>query len=102
MKSWSYGINSLYKTSFIELEEGSPFIFLLRRLNWELMGRISNEWLWVNVFMKIDYFCANKIKSRFIDVDYDKLREIFYEEDKEFWDEAEKRGEELKKEMERG
>jgi hypothetical protein len=31
-------------------------------------------------------FCQKKIRCESIDIDYDKAKEIFYEEDKEFWD----------------
>jgi len=40
--------------------------------------------------MPIFYFCTKRIEPIDINIDYDELRELFYESDKEFWDENEK------------
>ena len=31
-------------------------------------------------------FCQKRIRGKSIEIDYRKAREMFYEEDKEFWD----------------
>jgi len=39
-----------------------------------------------SVHMPIFDFCQSRIRCKFIEIDYDKSKEMFYEEDKEFWD----------------
>lgn len=122
MKSWNYGINSLYKTASIELRMGSWWIFALgRTVEWccdvvppiplprvkkRLMGQediglnADNPWTtwkeWYGdlsqlfhcfVHMPVFNFCERVIRSRAVEIDYSKLKEVFYVEDKEFWDE---------------
>ena len=41
------------------------------------------------IHMPIFNFCWDRIESKYIEVDYDKLKEMFYEEDKEFFDDCE-------------
>jgi len=38
------------------------------------------------VHVPIFDFCQKRIRYKFIEIDYDKAKEIFYEQDKEFWD----------------
>ena len=35
-------------------------------------------------------FCHDRIKTKYIKIDYDNLKKIFYKEDREFFDESEK------------
>ena len=122
MKTWSYGINSLYKTASIDLRTGSWWLFALERTaefccdiipsiplpnakkrlreqgDIELNG--GNPWTtwkeWYGdlsqlfhcfVHVPIFDFCQKRIKCKFIELDYDKVKEMFYQEDKKFWDE---------------
>ena len=122
MKTWSYGINSLYRTASIDLQTGPWWVFALERaVGWccdlapaiplpdakmrlrdqediELNG--GSPWTtwkeWYGdlsqlfhgfVHMPVFNFCQNRIQSRIAGLDYDKAKEMFYEEDKKFWDE---------------
>ena len=38
------------------------------------------------VHMPVFNFCQRRIRSRIVELDYDKAKEMFYEEDKKFWD----------------
>ena len=121
MKTWSYGINSLYRTAFIDLQTGPWWVFVLERaIEWccdlalaiplpnikirlkdpediELNG--SDPWTtwkeWYGdlgqlfhsfVHMPVYDFCQRRIESKMVESDYDKVKEMFYEEDKKFWD----------------
>ena len=121
MKTWSYGINSLYKKASIDLQEASWWIFSLERVTEMLCDLIppislpmikkrlknsedismngGNQWTtwkeWYGdlsqlfhcvVHMPIFNFCQKKTRLKSIAFDYDKVKEMFYEEDKEFWD----------------
>ena len=122
MKTWSYGINSLYKTASIDLRTGPWWVFALERtaelccdmipsipmpdakkrlrdqVEIELNG--GNPWTtwkeWYGdlsqlfhcfVHVPIFDFCQKRVKCKFIELDYDKVKEMFYQEDKRFWDE---------------
>ena len=122
MKTWSYGINSLYKTASIDLQIGPWWVFALERaVGWccdlapaiplpdakmrlrdqediELSG--GSPWTtwkeWYGdlsqlfhgfVHMPVFNFYQSRIQSRIVGLDYDKAKEMFYEEDKKFWDE---------------
>lgn len=39
------------------------------------------------VHVPIFNFCERRIQSRIVELGYDKAKEMFYEEDKRFWDE---------------
>jgi len=41
------------------------------------------------IHMPIFNFCWDRIESKYIEVDYDKLKEMFYKKDKEFFDDCE-------------
>ena len=122
MKTWSYGINSLYKTASIDLRAGPWWVFALERTaelccdmvptiplpsakkrlrdqeDIELNG--GNPWTtwkeWYGDFSQLFHcfvhipifnFCERIVQSRIVELDYDKVKEMFYEEDKRFWDE---------------
>ena len=44
------------------------------------------------------HFCDKHMNHKTIEVEYNKLKELFYEEDKEIWDREEEIDEELRKE----
>ena len=122
MKTWSYGINSLYKTASIDLRTGPWWVFALERtaeLCCDMIPSIplpdakkrlrdqediklngGNTWTtrkeWYGdlsqlfhcvVHVPIFDFCQKRIKCKFIELDYDKVKKMFYQEDKRFWDE---------------
>ena len=115
MKSWSYGINTYHKTASIWLEEGRRYIFLLDRaveflcsiippIPFPNIGKIVDdgeeytlkEWwgsldqmVCCSIHSPITIFCYRKINRTWIDIKYNKCRELFYEKDKEYWDEQE-------------
>lgn len=121
MKSWGYGINSIYKKANIYLEKASWWVFLIDRIaeflcdlippiplpkikmklkdreDIELNGESDCTTLrdWYGdlsqvfhcfVHMPIFDFCQKRIRYKYIEIDYSKAKEMFYEEDKEFWD----------------
>ena len=114
MKKWSYGINSYYKTASIYLEEAPWYLMLLQDTtericdlmsywNIPLIGRIKitkdSEIYTISEYyggMKdlfhcfvdtpISNFCWKRTKTKIISIEWEKAKELFYEEDKEFWD----------------
>ena len=121
MKTWSYGINTIYKKANIYLEEASWWVFALDRTieflcdlipplslpkikirlkdreDIEFNGRSEwttwrewhgdlNQLFHCFVHMPIFDFCQKRIRCKFIEIHYDKAKNIFYEEDKKFWD----------------
>lgn len=121
MKSWSYGINSLYKQASIYLEQAPLCVFAAERVAeflCDLMPPIplpnikkrlkhradidingGEEWTtwqeWYGdlsqvfhcfVHVPIFDFCQKRIKGKVLEIDYQRAKDMFYEEDKEFWD----------------
>jgi len=43
-------------------------------------------------------FCCKRMDTRSINVDYEVTRKAFYDKDKKFWDEGERRAEEMRRE----
>lgn len=121
MKNWSYGINSIYKTTRIYLEEAPWWVFTVDRIveflcdlvppvplprirmklkhseDIEFNGRNERTTLrdWYGdlsqgfhcfVHLPVFNFCQKRIRGKSIEIDYSKAREMFYEQDKEFWD----------------
>jgi len=122
MKTWSYGINSLYRTAVIDLRTGPWWAFALERasegccdltpvpplpniklklrdsddieLNGGLPWTTWRQWygdlsqlFHIFVSVPVFNFCQSRIRCKMVESDYDKLKEMFYEEDKKFWDE---------------
>ena len=121
MKSWSYGINSIYKRASIYLEEAPWWIFAVDRFAEFLCDLVppiplpkikvrlkdrqdiefngENEWTtlrdWYGdlnqvfhcfVHLPVFDFCQKRTNCKPMEIDYNKARETFYKEDKEFWD----------------
>jgi len=55
----------------------------------------TNQWFCLNVHMPVFYYCNSKKKVHIIPVDYKKLKEVFYESSKEWWDHEIKIAEEM-------
>ena len=122
MKTWTYGINSLYKTASIDLRAGLWWAFVLERMvEWccdctpdiplpnvklrlrdpeDIEMNDGHQWTtlkeWYGdlsqlfhcfVHMPVFNYCQRWIRSRIVELDYDRAKEMFYEEDKKFWDE---------------
>ena len=65
----------------IELNGGNPWT------TWkEWYGDLS-QFFHCFVHIPIFNFCERIVQSRIVELDYDKIKEMFYEEDKRFWDE---------------
>jgi hypothetical protein len=65
----------------IKLNGGNPWT------TWkEWYGDLSQLFHCV-VHVPIFDFCQKRIKCKFIELDYDKVKKMFYQEDKRFWDE---------------
>jgi hypothetical protein len=121
MRTWSYGVNSIYKKAGIYLEEASWWVFVVDRFveflcdfmpsvplpkikmrlkdkeDVEFNGgnELTTLWDWYGdlrqvfhcfVHMPLFDFCQKRIGCKHIEIDYNKAKEMFYEEDKEFWD----------------
>lgn len=54
------------------------------------------QWFCLNIHMPVMYFCNEKKKTFIISVNYNKLKKVFYEADKEYWDWEYRIGEEIK------
>lgn len=116
MKSWSYGINSIYRRASIHLEEAPWWVFAvdrsveflcdlvppipLPRIKIRLKDREDiafnegDEWTtlkdWYGdlsqvfhcfVHLRVFYFCQKRIRCKSMEIDYNKAKEMFYEED---------------------
>ena len=121
MKSWGYGINSVYKEANLYLEEAPWWVFATDRIAESLCDLIppiplpkrkrrlknkediefngGSEWTtlrdWYGDLSQVFHcfahipvfdFCQKRIKRKFIEISYDRAKEMFYEQDKEFWD----------------
>lgn len=115
MKSWSYGINSLYRHTSINLIQAPFWVFWLETFMDHLchympaipfpsIGRVVDdgenynwaEWygdlhqaFHVVIHDPIQDWLWAKQKEHHIQIDYDILRGLFYEEDRAWWDECE-------------
>jgi len=49
------------------------------------------QFICVHFHMPINDFCFRKIKEKTVEIDYDKLKKIFHEDDKDFWDREEEK-----------
>ncbi|MBW1728557.1 MAG: hypothetical protein JRJ62_13500, partial [Deltaproteobacteria bacterium] len=65
----------------IELNDGNPWT------TWKEWYGDLNQLFHCFVHIPIFNFCMRIVKTRFVELDYDKVKEMFYEEDKEFWEE---------------
>jgi len=124
MKTWTYGINSLYRTASIDLQAGPWWAALDRAVEWccdcapaiplpnvklrrrdpeDIEMNDGHQWTtwkeWYGdlsqlfhcfVHMPVFNYCQRRIRSRIVELDYDRAKEMFYEEDKKFWDEEQK------------
>ena len=50
------------------------------------------------IHMPVDHFCWKRTKTKCISIPYDKCKELFYKEDKDFWDEEIKTAKEMQNE----
>jgi len=122
MRKINYGINSYHKTASIIVEHANPLIFVLDRISEFICGNLilpaplpnfkiirdgekttikeyygdlrSLYHLWIHY--PIFQYCAKKMDAEMIDIDYDKARKVFYDNDKKFWDESEERAKEMR------
>jgi|GEM_PF-4079470 len=111
--SWCYGINSLYETGHICLEEGPWWAFAIERMSlfvcdhfprialpavpmitedgerttWqEWYGTLGDLWhLYVDE--PVWYWAHSKIAETLIELPYNDIRAMFYDRDREFFDE---------------
>lgn len=118
MKDWGYSTNSYYKLCHICLDEGPWWAFWLLDVVPGICGRIP-DWrvpflgrvkivrdgethLWRDYIGDTlqDIFCLyidhplcnlvnKRIKHTFVDITWDECRKLFYDEDKDFWDDRE-------------
>lgn len=122
MKDWSYGINSLYKTGHIMLDETPWYVFAIARaVEWmcdhmpaiplpsdpikdedgndttlkEYYGDTSHLF---HAFVHDPVFqwAEKQKKTTAMELSHKKVREIFYESDSKFFDDEEKIGKEIK------
>jgi len=120
MKNWSYGINSLYKSGTLILEESAWYIFAIERgVEWicdhtpaiplpsipikdcdgeettlkDYYGD-TQQLFCSEVHIPIYQWAQDKKQIVFMESSYDILREKFYDKDKKFFDDEEKIGEE--------
>ncbi len=113
MKNWSYGINSLYKTGYVFLEEAPWYIFAIERgMDWlcdhtpaipfpaipikdcdgekttlkDYYGD-TQQLFCSAIHIPICQWIGNKKQIVFIESSYELLKEKFGEKDKEFFKE---------------
>jgi len=115
MKSWTYGINTYYRTAHYELERGPWWAFFLRWLSDRLCDLIpalpfppipmhdedgnrttlKEQWgdlfQWVHTALHVPIFewADNRIQRIWVEVPYEEIKQRHYAEDKAFFDEEE-------------
>jgi len=119
MKSWGYGINHLYKSGTLILEEAPWYIFGIERVAEWLCNHVpaipfptipikrddtdttmadyygdTQQLFCSEVHIPIGEWIESKKQIIFIESSYELLKEKFGEKDKEFFDEEQKIGEE--------
>lgn len=113
MTSWCYGINSLYETGHISLEEGPWWAFAIEQLSlficdhfprialpavpmttkdgerttWqEWYGTLGDLWhLYVDE--PVWFWARSKFSETLVELPYNDIRAMFYDRDREFFDE---------------
>jgi hypothetical protein len=55
-----------------------------------------NQYFHLFVHCPVFEYCHDKMKSQFVDITYEKAREMFYDSDRKFFDQAETRGDEMR------
>jgi len=115
MRSWNYAINSIYKTGHVTLIHAPFWVFWAETLfdnlcnvlpfikfppighiedegetyNWHEWYGDLHQWFHGVFHSRIQHWLWKKQTEYHIQVDYNVLRELFYEPDKTFWDECE-------------
>ena len=128
MRKIEYGFNSYDKTASINVDFAPFWVFALDRLIEGVCGyfvppipfpRIKitrdgvkttmreyygdlEQLFHCQVHSPIFQFCCKRMDSRSIDIDYEVTRKAFYDKDKKFWDEGERRAEEMRREDKNG
>ncbi|MCK9352255.1 MAG: hypothetical protein M0P76_05730 [Candidatus Pacebacteria bacterium] len=115
MKDWSFAINSLYKTGHIDIEEGPWYAFVAYvAVEWicdtlpaiplpeisiqdedgydttlkDYYGDVQQLWH-LKVCMPVFQWAEGKKHTTRIEMPYKKIRELFYETNRSFFDEEE-------------
>jgi hypothetical protein len=120
MRKIEYGFNSYHKTASINVDFAPFGVFALDRLIEGVCGylvppipfprikitrdgeKTTMREYYGQVHSPIFQFCCKRIDSKSIDVDYEVTRKAFYDKDKKFWDEGERRAEEMRREDKSG
>ena len=55
-----------------------------------------NQWFHLFAHCPVFEYCNKKMKSQSVDITYEKAREMFYDSDRKFFDQAETRGAEIR------
>jgi hypothetical protein len=55
-----------------------------------------NQYIHLFVHCPVLEYCNKKMKSQSVDITYEKAREMFYDSDRKFFDQAETRGDEMR------
>ncbi len=124
MKNWSYGINSLYKTGHVFLEEAPWYVFAIARaVEWtcdhmpaiplpdraikdddgeettlkDYYGELNHLWH-AKVHDPVFQWAEKQKRMTTIEMSYEKVKELFYKSDSKFFDDHEKIGEESEEE----
>jgi hypothetical protein len=126
LKDWNYGINSLYKTGHISLEEAPWYVFAIACVvEWicdhmpaiplpddPIKDEDGNNTTLKAYYGELNHLWHDKVddpvfqwaekqkRTVVIDFPYEKLREIFYEKDKNFFGEEEKIAQEIEEKEE--
>ena len=66
--------------------EGNEYEWTTAREWWGDLNDLFHDMIHDPIFK----FCCDRIDVKDIDIDYEKLKEMFYKEDKDFWDESER------------
>jgi len=57
-----------------------------------------NQWFHLFAHCPVFEYGQDKMKSKFVDITYEKAREMFYDSERKFFDQAETRGDEIRAE----
>lgn len=80
--------------------EDAEYCGMERWTTWKDWYGDLNQFVHCHFHDPVFQFCQARMNEKWVEMEYEKLKEIFYKEDKKFWDDEEKFGEEMKKEEE--
>ena len=104
MRTWHYSINAYHKTAHISLWEGCWVWFAVDRLSMLLCDALlwlpGGAWFHLHIHDPIWQCCLRRYTQKSVELAYEKVKELFGDDDPEFFREEEKLAAEMNAEKE--